>query len=102
MIYLDASVALAQLFAEDRQRPADLWKNTLVSSRLLQFESWVRLHARGLSGSHGEAARDLLGRIDFLELVPPVLEPALEPFPVPVRTLDALHLASLSFLIAQG
>jgi hypothetical protein len=27
---------------------------------------------------------------------------ALEPFPRPVRTLDALHLASIEFLRAQG
>jgi hypothetical protein len=32
----------------------------------------------------------------------PVLARALEPFPVPVRTLDALHLASLEFLKSHG
>jgi hypothetical protein len=31
-----------------------------------------------------------------------VLERALEPFPTPVRTLDALHLASVEFLRANG
>lgn len=36
------------------------------------------------------------------KLVQPVLARALEPFPVPVRTLDALHLASLAFLRSQG
>jgi hypothetical protein len=30
-----------------------------------------------------------------------VLARALDPFPVPVRTLDALHLASLTYLISQ-
>ena len=59
MIYLDTSVALAHLLAEDRVPPDALWDETLVSSRLL------------------------------------------EPFPVPVRTLDALHLASIEFLRAQ-
>jgi hypothetical protein len=54
--------------------------------------------ARGLAGSHGEAARLLLSRVALLELVPPVLERALEPFPAPVRTLDALHLATAVFL----
>jgi predicted nucleic acid-binding protein len=34
--------------------------------------------------------------------MPAVLERALEPFPVPVRTLDALHLASLEFLRERG
>ena len=46
--------------------------------------------------------RALLGRVALLELAPPVLVRALEPFPVPVRTLDALHLASLDFLRTHG
>ncbi len=33
---------------------------------------------------------------------PFVLQRALEPFRAPVRTLDALHLASIEFLRAQG
>jgi hypothetical protein len=36
--------------------------------------------------------------VSFVELTPLVLARALEPFPAPVRTLDALHLASLEFL----
>ena len=46
--------------------------------------------------------RLLLGRIAFLELTVPVLMRALEPFPAPVRTQDALHLASADFLRQQG
>jgi hypothetical protein len=34
----------------------------------------------------------------LIELAAPVLARALEPFPIPVRTLDALHLASIEFL----
>lgn len=101
MIYLDTSVALAHLLAEDRRPPARLWGQPLIASRLLQHEMWVRLHARRLGRSHGEAARELLGRVAMVELVPPVLARALEPFPMPVRTLDALHLATLEFLRAQ-
>ena len=56
----------------------------------------------GIAGSHGEALRDLLGRVALLRLERPVLTRALEPFPVPVRTLDALHLASMGFLLEQG
>ena len=101
MIYVDTSVALAHLLAEDRSPPDTLWSESLVSSRLLEYELWTRLNARGLSLSHGEAARALLHRLALLELAPPVLARALEPFPVPVRTLDALHLASLEFLRSQ-
>ncbi len=46
--------------------------------------------------------RVLLGRVALLELVAPVLSRALEPFPTQVRTLDALHLASLDFLRIHG
>jgi predicted nucleic acid-binding protein len=98
VIYLDSSVALAHLLVEDRRPPVSLWTNTLISSRLTEYEVWCRLHARALASSHGEPARQLLGRISFVELVPLVLERALEPFPEPARTLDALHLATIEFL----
>lgn len=102
MIYLDTSVALAQLLAEDRVPPPSLWKEPLVSSRLLEYEVWTRVNARRLTRSHGEVVRLLLGRIALLELAPPVLARALDPFPRPVRTLDALHLASMEFLRGLG
>lgn len=102
MIYVDTSIVLAQLLAEDRTPPASLWSESLVSSRLLQFELWNRINARDLARSHGEDAHHILGRIAFLELTPSVLARALEPFPVPVRTLDALHLASADFMRRQA
>ena len=102
MIYLDSSVALAHLLVEDRVPPAALWAEPLVSSRLLEHELWTRIHARRLGPSHGEMVRALLGRVALLELSGPVLARALEPFPVPVRTLDALHLASVEFLKSHG
>lgn len=98
MIYVDTSVVLAELLAEDRRPAEDFWSQTLVSSRLLEYEVWTRVHARKLARSHGEAVRALVGRVALLELVSPILTRALEPFPRPVRTLDALHLASTEFL----
>ena len=102
MIYLDSSVALTHLLVEDRVPPAALWAEPLVSSRLLEYELWTRIHARRLGPSHGDMVRALLGRVALLELAAPVLARALEPFPVPVRTLDALHLASVEFLKSHG
>jgi len=102
LIYLDASVALAHLLAEDRSPPENLWREQLISSRLLQYETWTRIHARKLGDTHGNEARALLSRVAFVELSPPVLARALEAFPKPVRTLDALHLASMDFLRGQG
>jgi predicted nucleic acid-binding protein len=101
MIYLDTSVALAHLLGETRRPKEALWGHPLISSRLLQYELWTRLNARGLGSTHGEEARQLLGRVAFVELAAPVLERALEAFPLPVRTLDALHLSTLLFLRAQ-
>jgi predicted nucleic acid-binding protein len=102
VIYLDTSVALSQLLAEDREPPASLWRDPLVSSRLLEYEVWTRIHALRLDRTHGDDVRALLGRVALIEMAPPVLARALEPFPTPVRTLDALHLASIEFLRAHG
>lgn len=102
MIYLDSSVALCHLLTEDRLPPEQLWQESLVSSRLLEYEIWTRINARRLARSHGVHVRALVGRVALIELTPPVLVRALEPFPKPVRTLDALHLASIEFLRKQG
>jgi len=102
MIYLDSSVALAQIFAEDLSPPADLWDEPLASSRLLHYEVWNRVHTRRLALPHGDKVREILDGVIVVELSPPVLARALEPFPTPVRTLDALHLATMDFLRGQG
>jgi hypothetical protein len=102
MIYLDPSVALAHLLAEDRAPPETLWQEPLIASRLLEYEVWNRIHARGLSRSHGEETRAVIGRVALIELAPQVLTRALEPFPVPLRTLDTMHLSSLLFLCERG
>jgi hypothetical protein len=101
VIYLDTSVALAHLLTEDRVPPESIWGQPLVSSRLLEYEIWNRIHARRLGRTHDDEVRALVGRVALIELVPVVLARALEPFPIPVRTLDALHLASIDFLLAR-
>lgn len=104
MIYLDTSVALAYLLTEDHRPSEELWYETLVSSRLLSYELWVRLHARELAASHGEATNRLIGRVGLIEMSPIVLARALDSFPgeMNVRTLAALHLASCAYLIDRG
>jgi predicted nucleic acid-binding protein len=98
VIYVDSSIALAHLLVEDRRPSPALWTEPLIASRLLEYEVWCRLHAHALAASHGGGARELLARISMVELSPLVLARALEPFPVPLRPLDALHLASIEFL----
>ena len=101
MIYLDSSVALAHLLAQDRFPSEALWDQPLVSSRLLECEVWNRINAHRLQNTHGDAVRNLIGRVAMIEMVGPVLARALQPFPVPVRTLDAIHLAAVEFVRAQ-
>lgn len=102
MTYIDTSVALAHLLAEDRCPSTAFWGGTLVASRLIEYEIWTRLHAYKLAESHGEAAHGIIERIALVELLPPVVERASDEFPCAVRTLDALHLATFHFLWSQG
>lgn len=95
MIYLDTSVLLSELLGE-RQFPS--WSEPLVSSRLLEYETWNRVHSKGLGASHQDEVRQALARVSLVELTPEVLTRALEPFPFQVRTLDAIHLSTVQFL----
>jgi predicted nucleic acid-binding protein len=102
VIYLDSSVAIAFLLGEDRQPRKDLWQESLSSSRLLEYEVWNRVHARNLADIYLESIRAFLERISLTDLDADVLGRAREPFPVHVRTLDALHLATIVFLRGHG
>ena len=103
MIYVDSSVVIAQLLGEDRRPDPSFWREeSFISSRLLEYETWTRINRRGLAQSHGGDVRALFGGISLLELTPPILARALDPFPAPIRTLDALHLATIEFLRGLG
>lgn len=102
MIYLDTSVVLARLFAEDRSPPDAFWSQIFVASRLLEFEVFTRVHAHGAVSTHGNDARQLVDRVNLLEMSAEVLARAVLPFAQPVRTLDALHLATMVFLRSRG
>ena len=102
MICLDTSVVLARLFAEDRSPPGAFRAETSVSSRRLEFDVFNRVHARGAGRSHGADARHRADRVSLVELSDRVLGRALPPFLQPVRTLDALHPATMAFRRAQG
>jgi predicted nucleic acid-binding protein len=102
VIYLDSSVALAVLLAEPRAPPPSFWSSALISSRLLEYETMNRVNARALGAPGIAEARKLLDSLDFAELTPNILARALAPFPIPVRTLDGLHLATMVHLRARG
>ena len=102
MIYLDSSVALAAILAEARMPPEALWKEQLSSSRLLQYEVWNRIFAKGLGDTHADEVAEVLRKVDMIELTSRFLGRALRPFPIAVRTLDGLHLATIEYLRADG
>jgi predicted nucleic acid-binding protein len=101
LIYLDTSVALAHLLAEDRLPPESLWEEELISSRLLEYELWTALHRKELAATHGDAADTLIRSLAIVELGQEVLARVREPFPLPVRTLEAIHLATIEFLLSN-
>jgi hypothetical protein len=101
VIYLDSSVALAHIQVEARRPPAEFWTNHLVASRLLQYETWTRLHAAGRGKSHGEDARILLAGITLIELSPEILDPLIDGLRMPLKTLDAIHLVTLLWLVQR-
>ena len=102
MIYVDSSVLLASVFCEPRAPPEGLWDENLASSRLLAYEVWTRINAYGLAPSHADRAQARLDRVNFIELGDAALARALDPFPIRLRTLDALHVATMMFLRGQA
>jgi predicted nucleic acid-binding protein len=100
--YIDSSVLLRLVFGE----PGTLagWERIerAISSELIRIECLrtldrARIRAQLDDRLVAERRRAILETIEGLELIGlerPVLERAAEPFPIPVTTLDALHLAS--------
>ena len=103
MTYVDTSVILATVFAEPVSPGSELWSRpALVTSRLSEMEAWVRVHAYGRGATHGASLAAVLARLDVVELDEASCARCRAPFPTPVRTLDALHLATADFLRCQG
>jgi len=102
VIYLDSSVALAHIFYEPRAPSQEFWRQPIVSSRLLEYEIWTRIHSAKPARRRSGDAKAITDEIEFIEMTPEILARALRPFPIQVRTLDALHLASADYLRRQG
>ena len=102
MIYLDSSVALAVVFVEQRRPQASLWNEHLISSRLLEYEMINRIHTVRVGVAAVATVRRALADITLLDMTSEIFARALEPFPIAVRTLDGLHLATMDFLRTRG
>ena len=99
--YVDTSVLLRLVLGEPGAlRPAEL--EPAVTSALTEVEclrTLDRLYAGGRLSADAVAERraaayDLLEAMEVVELATPILRRAAEPFPTPLGTLDALHLAT--------
>lgn len=103
MIYVDTSVVLAHVFSEPTRPPDALWTSgDLISSRLAEFEAWVRVNAYGRATACGPVLVETLDRIDLVELDEAACARCRAPFPGSVRALDALHLSTADHLRNQG
>lgn len=103
IIYVDTSVVLAAVRSEKNMPSADFWTQPLlVSSVLCEYETWARLHANGEAARLESDAAAALGALNLIGLTPEIGARCRAPFPAPVRTLDALHLATADHLRAKG
>jgi predicted nucleic acid-binding protein len=100
--YVDTS-ALLRLVLREPEALAELRScEALVSSELIAVESLRtidRLRLRGAlsaeeAASRRETATEWLEAVDLVLLQRPILARASEPFPMPLGTLDALHLST--------
>ncbi len=87
-------------FAEDHHPSADFWEQDLVSSRLLEYETWSSVHRRQMSESHGDAARQLIESMAIAELSREVLRSG--PRTLSARGQDARCTASLHDRFSSG
>lgn len=101
--YLDTSALLRLIFREAGALEQLVRESDgLVSSELLAVEApraIDRLRLQGAlsldeAGSRRAAVAEWLEAVDLVLLQRPVLARASEPFPTPLGTLDALHLAT--------
>jgi predicted nucleic acid-binding protein len=100
--YLDTSVLLRLVLREPGALEDLRSCETFVSSELLAVESLRtldRLRLRGTLSAEDTASRratvaEWLEAVDLVPLQRPILTRASEPFPTPLGTLDALHLAT--------
>jgi predicted nucleic acid-binding protein len=100
--YLDASVVLRLILGEPNKLAE--WKRvrTAVASALTEVECLRTLDRLGRAGALSEkevAARReevyrLLEAVEVVDVARPILRRASEPFPTPLGTLDAIHLAT--------
>lgn len=107
--YLDSSVVLRHILLGENAIIRALEFPRIVSSELIEIECRRVLHRYRLAGelideNLAEATERLnrvLDGIDILEMTKPVKQRAMDPFPVSIGTLDALHV-STALMVADS
>jgi predicted nucleic acid-binding protein len=102
IVYLDTSALLRLVLGEPGALEELLSAQAMVSSELLAVESLRtidRLRLQGSMSAEEAASRratatEWMEAVDLVLLRRPILARASEPFPTPLGTLDALHLAT--------
>ena len=110
MKYVDASALLRVVFAEAGACVPLTAGERVVSSQLVEIESFRAVDRERLLGhlDDADSARkrkeltDLLLRLDLMPIDGPVLARAKESFAVNVRALDAIHVATAETLTAEA
>lgn len=100
-MYVDSSVVLATVFAESRRPDDRFWLGPRFASRLADLEVRVRAAGRANQRSSREVEA-VLAQMQFVEMSVAVLRLLYTRPPAGVRTLDAIHLATLEHLHQTG
>ena len=110
MKYVDASALLRVLFAEPGSRVPLVSGDRVLSSQLIEVESFRAVDRERLLGSLDDSQTaikrkelgELLAMLDLVPIDTMVIERARSSFAVNVRALDALHVATAEVLVAEA
>jgi len=108
--YVDASALLRVLFAEPGLRVPLVSGDRVLSSQLIEVESFRAVDRERLLGSLDDSQTaikrkelgELLAMLDLVPIDTMVIERARSSFAVNVRALDALHVATAEVLVAEA
>jgi predicted nucleic acid-binding protein len=108
--YVDASAVLRVLFAEPGLSVPLTEGERVVSSELVEVETFRAVDRERLMGNLDDAQTavkrkeltDLLAMLDLAAIDTAVVERAKSPFAVNVRALDAVHVATAEVLVGEA
>ncbi|MGH9383256.1 MAG: type II toxin-antitoxin system VapC family toxin [Vicinamibacterales bacterium] len=110
MKYVDASAVLRVLFREPGPAAPLAAGETIVSSALVEVEAFRAIDRARLLGHLDDRQTavklkelaDLVAMLDLAPIDRTVIDRAKDSFAVPVRALDAIHVATAELLVVEG